>query len=142
MKKQILKKSKSKFPTISRFITEYQRFLPRFEVRPQWQKYARYWAVTPAIALAIALCITSFDVYHAYTKKRTIDEQRSTVKQQIIYWEQIVAKYTDYRDGYFTLAVLEYQLGNKEKARDYLKKTLVLDPNFDEAKKFEAVLNK
>ncbi len=141
MKKQVLKKSKSKSPSISRIITELYGKLPQFEVRPEWRKYAKYWAVAPSILLSIALLLTSVDVYQAYVKKRTIDADRATVQQQITYWEQVIAKYSDYRDGYFTLAVLEYQLGNKEKARVYLEKTLVLDPNFDEAKKFEKVLS-
>lgn len=45
------------------------------------------------------------------------------------YWKEIVAKYPDYKDAYFQLAVVSYQLGETMEARQALGKVLEIDPN-------------
>lgn len=56
------------------------------------------------------------------------------------HWERVVAKYPDYRDGYYQLAIIEYSLGNKEQAKYYLVKTFEIDANFEEGKELEKIL--
>ena len=58
-----------------------------------------------------------------------------------MYWQGIVSKYKDYRDGYFQLAVLEYQLGNIQKAKLHLDEVLKLDPNFEKGRELGKVLS-
>ena len=70
-------------------------------------------------------------------KLQTIRNERSELRQEIGYWEQIIIKHPDYRDGYFKLALLEYQLGEKDKARQYVEKTLTIDPNYQPAIAFQ-----
>ncbi|MCL5970930.1 MAG: tetratricopeptide repeat protein [Patescibacteria group bacterium] len=53
-----------------------------------------------------------------------------------------MSRYKDYRDGYFRLAILEYQLNDNAKAQEYLDKVMKLDPNFEEGRKFEQFLNR
>ncbi len=72
----------------------------------------------------------------------TVKSQRSQLEKQIVYWENVVAGHKNYRDAYFTLALLEYKLGNNVKARMYLDKTFYIDPNFEEGRKLEQLLNK
>lgn len=57
-------------------------------------------------------------------KHRAIEEERN-------YWQQIVSEYPGYRDAYFRLAVLEYQLGEEEKALQAVTYALRLDPRFE-----------
>lgn len=68
--------------------------------------------------------------------------QRQSLISQVGYWQEIVSKESGYRDGYFMLSVLEYQLGNFQQSKIYLDKVLSIDPNFIPAQDFEKVLNR
>ena len=72
---------------------------------------------------------------------QTLTAERSEVQKQVHQWQQVVTKYPDYRDGYFQLAVLEYQLGDTTRARVYDEKALELDPNFQSGKELEQKIN-
>lgn len=65
----------------------------------------------------------------------------SKIRQEISFWEKVVKEKPDYRDAYFQLAVLNYQLNHIKKAKEFLLKTLEIDPNFESAKKLEKILN-
>ena len=70
-----------------------------------------------------------------------IQSERQKVAKEIEYWEDVVAEHQDFRDGYFKLALLEYRLGNTNRAEYYVQKTLALDPNYKPARDFAAKLN-
>lgn len=72
--------------------------------------------------------------------QQQLTSQRSTLQKQILQWQHVVATHADYRDGYFELAVLEYQLGNIDKARMYNQQALTLDPNFKSGEELERKL--
>jgi tetratricopeptide (TPR) repeat protein len=57
------------------------------------------------------------------------------------FWQAIIDKYDGYKDAYFQKALLEYNLGQIDKAKEDNAKALLLDPNFTDAKKLETVLN-
>ena len=67
-------------------------------------------------------------------------ESPSQIQHEISFWEKIIKEKPDYRDAYFQLAILSYQLGKIKKAQTYLQKTLDLDPNFEPARKLEKML--
>ncbi len=46
------------------------------------------------------------------------------------FWEQIVMKYPNYRDGWIQLLYLSYNAGDLNKLKYYLAKINTLDPNF------------
>ena len=60
--------------------------------------------------------------------------------KEVKFWEENLSKYPEYRDAYFRLAVLEYELRNFEKSEEYLEKVFKLDPSFKEGKKLEKLL--
>jgi tetratricopeptide (TPR) repeat protein len=62
------------------------------------------------------------------------------MQSKINFWQSIADKYEGYKDAYFQMAVLDYQLGNLQKAKSENKKALSLDPNFTDAQKLEVVL--
>lgn len=64
------------------------------------------------------------------------------IRDEIAFWEKIIAEKPDYRDAYLQLSILNYQIYENEKAKIYLKKVLDLDPNFESARKLEEVLRK
>lgn len=68
-------------------------------------------------------------------------EEPKMIRQEISFWEEVIQKKADYRDAYFRLAVLNYQIGQKEEAKRYLERTLELDPDFEPAQKLQKSLN-
>lgn len=48
---------------------------------------------------------------------------------QYEFWQSVVAQRPDYRDAYLTLAAIAYELSQLEKAREYLREAMRLDPN-------------
>ncbi|PIU33036.1 hypothetical protein COY29_04310 [Candidatus Woesebacteria bacterium CG_4_10_14_0_2_um_filter_39_14] len=63
------------------------------------------------------------------------------IRKLIGLWEKIVAEKPDYRDGYLQLAILNYKIWQNEKAQDYLKKALIVDPNFGPALELEKIIS-
>lgn len=64
-----------------------------------------------------------------------IERQPEEIRKEIQKWEKIILEKPNYRDGYFKLAVLNYQIYQDIEAKKYLSKVLELDPNFEPAKK-------
>lgn len=119
------KGNKAHFPSISRIITD------------KWFLFGLVCGV-----LIIGIVILLHTIYANLQEKQDLQRQRQKIQQQISYWQKQVQSYQGYRDGYFQLAVLEYQLGNVQASQTYLNKVDSLDPNFDEAHKLEALLQK
>ncbi len=117
-----------KFPKIYRFITE----------NDSWRQLLIGF-VSSFVFLALA--VVCMNTYKNYQEKLLQDSERAQINKEISLWNPILQKYKGYRDGYFQIALLEYQLKDFEKARNYLQKTLILDPNFEEARKLEKILN-
>lgn len=102
------KKQTEQFPHISRFI-------PAALV------------VFIAVLLAINFAFWSNTFWNREQRK---EQEMHDLAAQKMQWESIVSAYPDYRDAYYTLAVIEYRLGDQGKAKTYVQKTLQIDPNF------------
>ena len=67
------------------------------------------------------------------TSYEALRKQWSSEKQNFVsalsYWQSIEKKYSNYRDAYIMLTVLDYQLGNLNDARAWLARAQTLDPN-------------
>ncbi len=63
------------------------------------------------------------------------------IQKLIAFWEKIIEEKPDYRDAYLQLTVLHYKLWQNEKAQDYLKKALVVDPNFETTLKLKKTIS-
>lgn len=70
---------------------------------------------------------------------KNVVEERVKLSQDLKLWESIMAKYPGYRDAYFQAAVLAYRLGDTKKEKEYLGKTLQIDPNYQPAKSLMAI---
>lgn len=75
-----------------------------------------------------------------FNELQKLKNEREKIIFEINHWEKVVTNYKDYRDAYFKLAVLEYQLGESEKSKNYLNKALELDPNFEKGRELERIL--
>lgn len=114
---------KSKFPRIYRRITE-----------------KKTWFIVVSVVIGLATLIVGADLQKNIQKKQSLEKERTRTTKDIEYWEKTIEEYKDFRDAYFQLAVLNYQLGNFAKAKSFLQKTLELDPNFEAARELEQIL--
>lgn len=96
-------------------------------------------SVSAALTVVIMLVISNLD--SNLKKREQLQKERTAIQQDAEFWQDVTQKYPNYRDAFFRVAVLEYQLGNIEKARLNLQKALKLDPNFIKGREFEKVLN-
>lgn len=72
---------------------------------------------------------------------KKLEEKPQEIKKEIAKWEGVVLLYPNFRDAWFRLSVLYWQVFEEEKAKTALGKTLELDPNFVPAQKFKSLLN-
>lgn len=115
---------KNKFPRIYRRITE-----------------GKVWIIIFSVVIGVAILIAGADLQKNIQNKQRIEKERIKIVKEIDYWEKMIEKYKDFRDAYFQLSVLNYQLGELKKAKSFLQKTLELDPNFKEGRKLEQIVN-
>ncbi len=90
--------------------------------------------------LIIGIGIFSFKSFEYLNQAHQISLERQRMQEEISFWQSIANKYEGYKDAYFQMAILDYQLGNFQKAKTENKKALTLDPNFEDAKKLELLL--
>jgi hypothetical protein len=133
-KKKTPKKQTRQFPKIYLIITEELKFFRR-----KFKIIAFGFVFGVIFAL---LLISAIDLVANVGKKNSLDTQRKHLQSQVAYWQNFVNKQKGYRDGYFMLAVLNYQLKDFEKAGEYLAKTLSIDSGFSPAKDFQEILDK
>lgn len=146
------------FPNIYRFITEKKQgflkiskklnFLNKSISLPyqsKLDKYAKelsvFFTVFAISSLLIGIAILSVDVYSGLKQKRAVELEKKELVSQIELWQSIGQRYSNFRDAFFRLAILEYRIGDFDKAKYYLEKTLVLDPNLKEAEELEKILS-
>lgn len=66
-------------------------------------------------------------------------QKPSRLQKQLSYWNDILTKHPNYRDGFLQKAALEWQLKDEGLARVDLKKAIELDPNFEASLKLAKV---
>ena len=133
---------KAQFPNIYRFITE------RLSFRLSWQpKLPRISFIALAsisilmsLILVVAIGVFTVETYQNIGQAIQISNQRQNLQSKANFWQAIIDKYDGYKDAYFQKALLEYNLGQIDKAKQDNAKALLLDPNFIDAKKLEVVL--
>lgn len=91
------------------------------------------WAVVIAVSAVFLVLILSLSlqINGQIRELARKQEMRQTITSEITYWENVTSQYPGYRDGYFRLALLRYQLGEGEKAMEALDTALRLDPRFE-----------
>ncbi len=94
--------------------------------------------VVYALALSLVLVFTIHIILSDIQKNRaallSLRQEKTVLLQKREIWKKNIEKYKGYRDGYFQLALLEYQLGNVKEAREYTTQALAIDPNFYQGK--------
>lgn len=104
-------------------------------------KEAVFWTGVGIACVLLVLVIFQAQSLWVHTKEKEQKEQgRAELMRQEAYWQGVVDKYQDYRDGYYNIALLAYQLGEQGRAEEYIQKALDLDPNFKQGKELEAII--
>lgn len=111
----------SKFPRISRIINE--EYFPLI-----------YGA---SFIILIATVVASFMLFKNAKELKILTMQREELSREKASWKNILSKYPDYRDGYLTLANIEYRLSEKGNALLNVRKAIEIDPNFSKSYELE-----
>lgn len=125
---------KKQFPKNFRFITE--KIISKYIHRHRRRLLIGF----TTLLILLAIVTVSLDAYLNYYENKRLIQERGEIGKEIKFWQSAVDRFPNYRDAYFKLALLNYQLKNFDKAKGYLNKTLKLDPNFKEGKEFEEKL--
>lgn len=135
-----MKKQKKQFPKNYRTITErlgkLKKQNSKLLQKIKFESLVFLYAVTIVLIL-----ISTFNLFQNFQKQKEIDLQREKIQSEIKVWQGVTDKFTQYKEGYYQLGILEYELGDIEKAKFYISKSLYLDPNFDKAREFQKILN-
>jgi len=70
------------------------------------------------------------------TETKTLLYQPEKIRQDISYWKTVLKTKPHYRDVFLRLSLLNYQLYQNEKAREYWEKAFYLDPNNETVQEF------
>jgi len=123
-----------KFPSIYRFITDLFG-----KLRARWKIIT---VGLLSLIFIILIALVSLDLYKNVQIKNNVEAERQKLVSDVQFWESIVKKYKGYRDAYFKLAVLEYQLKDFDKSEEHLSQVIKLDPNFKDANELRGLLRK
>lgn len=97
------------------------------------------------VLIALFFFLASFWALKSENKRidqRTLGLQTQIKSdQETIYsWEEILKERPDYRDGWMQLAAAYNKAGNKEKAKEALRKAIEIDPNNEQLVSFEKLI--
>ena len=95
-----------------------------------------------AVIFLAAVAIVGLDLDANIKTKQAVDLEREKLTQELVFWESFIKKQENYRDAYFQASVLEYKLGNTSKAKKYIEKGIMLDPNSESGQRLEQLLSK
>lgn len=118
-----------KSPSISRKIPEYHHTF-------SWVNLATFRVHGEVVFISfvcgifiMAIVVTGLQLQKSLEELGKMEALRQELEGRQLYWREIVAKYPDYKDAYFQLAAVSYQLGETTETRRALGKMLEIDPN-------------
>lgn len=127
--KIVPKSSQGLFPKIPRVIPEHRS--------PQAQTVLLVSVCFLCGVLLWAIFLGEQLLTQSYVALQLAAQQRNQTERDIQKWQKIIAAYPNYRDGYFQLALREYEVGDMALAQKYNQQALVIDPNFMQARELE-----
>lgn len=144
------KKNKPQFPNIYRIITENKllkrvsklefRLLKQSKHKKVLTYFLSFIILFVTVSLLIGVSVLAIKLYKEVLFYSKITNQRQVLQEKINFWQSFRQNYDGYKDAYFQIALLEYQLGNFQIAKEYNKQALLLDPGFEDAKNLRVLL--
>ena len=118
---------KEKLPSNSRKIPETKSFFQLL--------LNKYFIVSFLCAfIGVAVALQGISLKNSLQTLSILEGKKESIQRDVAYWEKVTTEHKGYRDGYFKLALLNYQLGDTVKAKVYAEKALTVDPNFKPAR--------
>ena len=93
-----------------------------------------------AVCIVLAIIFVSYDFYNNFKNQENLFVEREKVVDDLNFWNREVMEKPNYRDGYFTLSLLYYQLGDYKNSIESLDKAMNVDPNFEKGKELRDIL--
>jgi tetratricopeptide (TPR) repeat protein len=72
---------------------------------------------------------------------KKLEQKPQEIREEIAKWEGVASLYPNYRDAWFRLSILYWQIFDEKKTESALEKVLELDPNFEPAENFRKLIN-
>jgi len=130
-KKKVYKKEKSK---------KAKKFPSNYRIIPESIKREEVFFVTGVLSIFCAILIVSADIYLNIKNQKSYTDEKVRILNEINFWENEIVEKPNYRDAYFKLAILNYELRKYDEAKNYLEKVFNLDPSFEEGKELKNFL--
>jgi hypothetical protein len=131
----------TQFPNIFRIIPESKLFEQVLKSKPLFYFFSGFMVIV-SIMLVLTIVIFGVELNSNLKILIKVTNQREELKAKINFWQSITDKYEGYKDAYFQIAVSEYRLGDLRRAKQANIKALLLDPNFEDAKKLDNLIDK
>lgn len=90
--------------------------------------------------IIVTLSMFNFAAYKTLNKTAYVLGASVSNDDKIIYWEEFLKSYPDYKDGWIKLAKLYYQKGDIQSAEVALEKAVEIDPNSEEIRSLKVSL--
>lgn len=92
------------------------------------------------VCITLAIIFISYDFYNNFKKQEVVYLERGKIIDDLNYWNREVIEKPNYRDGYFSLAIIYYQLGDFNSSLENLDKAMNIDPNFEKGKELKEII--
>ena len=92
------------------------------------------------ICILMAILVVSLNLYTTYKTQKDLESERSQIAANLSFWQAEVKEKPNYRDAYFSLAILYYKLKDYKNSSENLEKAMEIDPNFEKGKELREVL--
>ncbi|MCL5411262.1 MAG: hypothetical protein M1150_00775 [Patescibacteria group bacterium] len=113
---------------------------PHFRLSTLYQLTNNWRQAKSELLLAAEFSTDSATLKAETQKVKNAIEEPEKIEEQITYWRNVVKEKPNYRDAWVQLAVNYYQLYEYPPAKASIDQALMLDPNFDPAKKLKALI--
>jgi len=120
---------------------EHLQFPRNYRIIPEKIKRDDFVFFIGVLIIMIAGLLVSLDLYSNLKEQKNLMVQKNHVLAQRGFWQSQVNSHPNFRDAYFNLALIDYQLKDFSEARLNLDKALTIDPNFEKGRQLEQILN-
>ncbi len=90
-----------------------------------------------AVFILLAILFITVNLFSNINEENKLANKKIALTRQELFWKDQVRDKPDFRDAYFSLALVEFQLKNMEAAKQNVEKALAIDPNFKEGKELQ-----
>jgi len=90
--------------------------------------------------IVLAIVLVSLSLYSNYQEKLQLSGERARIQKELDFWKGRAAEKPSYRDAYFSLALLYYQIKDFKNSSENLEKAMEIDPNFEEGRELRVIL--